>query len=42
MSKIGWVDTYWAIIVPSFASPMGLFLMKQVYGGCTRCSYRGS
>jgi ABC-type glycerol-3-phosphate transport system permease component len=29
MSKIGWVDTYWAIIIPSFASPMGLFLMKQ-------------
>ena len=33
MSKIGWVDTYWAIIVPSFASPMGLFLMKQYMEG---------
>ncbi len=33
MSKIRWVDTYWAIIVPSFASPMGLFLMKQYMEG---------
>ena len=33
MSKIGWVDTYWAIIVPAFASPMGLFLMKQYMEG---------
>ncbi len=29
MSKLGWVDTYLAIIIPAFASPMGLFLMKQ-------------
>lgn len=29
MTKLGWVDTYLAIIVPAFASPMGLFLMKQ-------------
>lgn len=33
MSKIQWVDTYWAIIIPSFASPMGLFLMKQYMEG---------
>lgn len=33
MSKIGWVDTFWAIIIPSFASPMGLFLMKQYMEG---------
>lgn len=33
MSKIGWVDTYWAIIIPAFASPMGLFLMKQYMEG---------
>lgn len=33
MSKLGWVDTYWAIIVPAFASPMGLFLMKQYMEG---------
>ena len=29
ISKLGWIDTYWAIIVPAFAAPMGLFLMKQ-------------
>ena len=33
MSKIGWVDTVWAIIVPAFAAPMGLFLMKQFMEG---------
>lgn len=30
---LGWVDTYWAIIIPAFASPMGLFLMKQFMEG---------
>ncbi|HAU50147.1 MAG TPA: carbohydrate ABC transporter permease, partial [Clostridiales bacterium] len=29
MSKLGMIDTYWSIIIPAFASPMGLFLMKQ-------------
>ena len=29
MTKLGWVDTYLALIVPAFASPLGLFLMKQ-------------
>lgn len=29
MSGLGWVDTYLALIVPAFALPMGLFLMKQ-------------
>ncbi len=29
MSHLGWVDTYLALIVPAFALPMGLFLMKQ-------------
>ncbi len=29
MTKLGWVDTYLSIIVPAFAAPMGLFLMKQ-------------
>ncbi len=29
MSALGWVDTYLALIVPAFAMPMGLFLMKQ-------------
>ena len=29
MATLGWVDTYWAIIVPSFAFSLGLYLMKQ-------------
>ena len=29
MSKIGWLDTYFALIVPAIAKPLGLFLMKQ-------------
>ncbi len=29
LSKVGLIDTMWAIIIPSFASPLGLFLMKQ-------------
>ena len=29
MAQIGWVDTYYALIVPAFGSPLGLFLMKQ-------------
>lgn len=33
MSKIGWVDTIWAVIIPAFAAPMGLFLMKQFMEG---------
>ncbi|WFR60068.1 carbohydrate ABC transporter permease [Anaerocolumna sp. AGMB13025] len=33
MSKIGLVDTPWAVIIPAFASPMGLFLMKQYMEG---------
>lgn len=33
MSRIGLVDTPWAIIIPAFAAPMGLFLMKQYMEG---------
>lgn len=33
ISKLGWVDTYWAIIIPAFAAPIGLFLMKQFMEG---------
>ena len=29
MAKLGWINTYLAMIIPAFASPMGLFLMKQ-------------
>lgn len=32
-NALGWVDTYWAIIVPAFAAPIGLFLMKQFMEG---------
>jgi len=29
MSKLGWVDTYWARIIPAFGTTLGLYLMKQ-------------
>ena len=29
MSKLGWIDTYWARIVPAWATSLGLYLMKQ-------------
>ncbi len=29
MSRLGMIDTYWAIILQAFAAPIGLFLMKQ-------------
>ncbi len=29
MSAFGWIDTYWAIIVPAWCSTLGLYLMKQ-------------
>ncbi|MGN1081199.1 MAG: carbohydrate ABC transporter permease [Acutalibacteraceae bacterium] len=29
MVKLGWIDTYWAYIVPAIGAPMGLYLMKQ-------------
>ena len=29
MSALGWIDTYWAIIVPAWATSLGLYLMKQ-------------
>ena len=33
MSRLGMVDTYWALILPAFAAPIGLFLMKQFMEG---------
>ena len=33
INAFGWIDTYWAIIIPAFAAPMGLFLMKQFMEG---------
>lgn len=29
MSALGWIDTYWSLIVPAFGSTLGLYLMKQ-------------
>lgn len=29
ISKMGMLDTHWAIIVPALATPLGLYLMKQ-------------
>ena len=33
MSKLGMIDTYCAVILPAFAAPIGLFLMKQFMEG---------
>ena len=33
MSRLGIVDTCWALILPAFAAPIGLFLMKQFMEG---------
>ena len=32
MAGLNWVDTYFSLIVPAFATPIGLFLMKQFMG----------
>ena len=32
MAKLHMIDTYWALILPSIDSPMGLFLMRQSIG----------
>ena len=29
MSKLGFVDTYWAIIIPAWGATLGMFLMRQ-------------
>lgn len=29
MSALGWVDTYWSLIIPAFATTLGLYLMRQ-------------
>ena len=29
LSKLGWINTYWAVIVPQVGSTLGLYLMKQ-------------
>ena len=32
-SRLGMIDTYWALILPAFSAPIGLFLMKQFMEG---------
>lgn len=29
LSRLGWINTYWAVIVPQVGSTLGLYLMKQ-------------
>lgn len=29
MSALGWIDTYWSLIIPAFGSTLGFYLMKQ-------------
>ena len=29
--RLGWIDTYWALIVPGLASAFGTFLMRQFF-----------
>ena len=29
MNALGWIDTYWAMIVPAIAGPLGFFLMQS-------------
>jgi multiple sugar transport system permease protein len=36
MLKFGWFDTYYALIVPSLITPLGIFLMKQYIDGLPR------
>ncbi len=33
ISKLHLIDTFWSVVLPAFASPMGLFLMKQFMEG---------
>lgn len=33
LSKLGMINTYWALVLPYIATPMGLFLMKQFMEG---------
>lgn len=33
LNKLGWIDTYFSLIIPAFAAPIGLFLMKQFMEG---------
>jgi ABC-type glycerol-3-phosphate transport system permease component len=36
VQRFGWIDTYWALIVPFLVSPIGTFLMRQAFLGIPR------
>lgn len=36
ISDLKWIDTYWALIVPSLATSFGIFFMKQFFMGLPR------
>jgi ABC-type glycerol-3-phosphate transport system permease component len=29
VAQLGWVDSYWAVVIPAFGMPLGFFLIKQ-------------
>jgi len=29
LARLGWIDTYWAVVIPAFGMPLGFFLLKQ-------------
>jgi ABC-type glycerol-3-phosphate transport system permease component len=29
LANLGWIDTYWAVVIPAFGMPLGFFLLKQ-------------
>lgn len=29
LAQLGWIDTYWAVVIPAFGMPLGFFLLKQ-------------
>jgi len=31
ITRIGWIDTHWPLILPAFFTPFGVFLMKQFF-----------
>ena len=33
LNKLGWIDSYAAVIIPNIAAPIGMFLMKQFMEG---------
>lgn len=31
VTRLGWLDTYWALVVPFLSTPMGVFLLRQFF-----------